>query len=313
MGFDGVIEMSSDDARWDDYFSSASGKKKINRKVKYLARQIEKRKEKIKRLKRRADRNQAVIRKHETRLAQLESKLASYSKFDGDYSEARGGRRAVAQRKAEVRAAKREARKERKAVLKQERAEKRAMRRGRGRGMGNEMDMGDETDMGSDMESGTEMSSTAPAPSPMGMRRGMGMRMGRPTPMAMPTQMASPTPMAMPTPMSGRMGRMVSPAPTPVTTVEQSLNPNIGNNRIEIPAEEVGGGEYDSEESDSFNGTGLIGLDNQSDYDAPSSRKFDLKFSNADGTTKKRVDVKSVAIGVGVGVLAIMLAKKFIK
>lgn len=93
---------------------------------------------------------------------------------------------------------------------------------------------------------------------------------------------------------------------SPKTVVESDLRPEFSDNRIEIPA---------SEEVSGFNGTGLIGIDEQFDIDAPETRKFDLKFSNASGEGKsfvKSMDIKSIAIGVAVGVGAILLIKKYL-
>ena len=137
--------------------------------------------------------------------------LARYSRFDGDYSEARGGRRGVARKKAEVRRAKKEARKLRKQAI-----------RSRKRG----------------------------------------------------------------------------------TDVDSELQPEFSEQRIEVGAEES-----------NFSGTGLIGLDEQYDIDAPETRKFDLKFSNVEGDEAKKKKRKKiiigVSIGIAVGVLAIVLIKKF--
>lgn len=239
LGFDGVIAMSPEDAQWNEYFSSAAGKKKINPKVKLLARRIEQRKHIIKVLEKNfaraqkratqiANKIQAKISKQRDILAKMEAKLASYSKFEGDYSEARGGRSAVAKRKAEVRIAKQEARKERKAAVKALRQQNRANKiaaKNAAKSGGNE------------------------------------------------------------------------------TPVDRELNPEISEQRIEVPA---------SEENSGFNGTGLIGLDEQNDIDAPETRKFDLKFSNADGA-KPSIGMKEVLIGAAIGVAAILIIKKVTK
>lgn len=235
VSFDGTIAMSEDDVRWNEYFSSAEGSRKINPEIKKLARKIEQTKEFISRIENNlrgliianADKTKiAHIRKqlafYRNRLANLEGKLAGYSSFEGDYSEARGGRRAVSRRKAEVRHAKREARKERKAVIRANRKNARLERRGRG-----------------------------------------------------------------------------------VTEVESGLNPELGDNSIEVPADETS--------SFSAQGTGLIGLDEQYDIDAPETRKFDLNFSNADGSTLKSLNIKNIAIGVAIGVVAVILIKKLSK
>ena len=230
-GFDGAIMLSPEDAEWNEYFSSANGKDKINPKVKLLARQIEQNKQLIKELEKKVallknksdggiGRIVAQINKRKSHLSKLESKLAGYSKFEGDYSEAKGGKRGVAKRKAEVRKAKKDARDERKSVIRSKRK-----------------------------------------------RRGG------------------------------------------VTELENGLNADIRQNRIEVPAEELSG----------FGGeTGLIGLDGQCDIDAPETRKFDLNFSNAEGDKEaKKKKRKKLLIGVGigvvVGVLTIILIKKFSK
>lgn len=241
-GADGTIEMSPDDVQWNEYFSSAEGKAKINPKVKQLSRRIEQNKELISRFQKQiekakrgknenneAKQNKVIaglrsrIQERKVKLAELETLLASYSKFDGEYSDARGGRKAIARRKAEVRQAKRMARKERQMAKKQ-----------------------------------------------------------------------------------NRLNRQNGGSETPVDT---ELNPKFSEQKIEVEAEEMG----------SFNGvgtgetgTGLIGLDNTEDVDAPEVRKFDLKFSSADGN-KPKLDLKNIAIGVGVGVLAVLLIKKLTK
>lgn len=216
-GIDGAINISPEDAEWNEYFSSAEGKAKINPKVKELSRKIEQNKEMIGRLQKqydkmvknqnaKADKLNARILKRKSILAELESKLAGYSKFDGDdYSQARGGKRGVARRKAEVRQAKRMARQERKRI-----------------------------------------------------RKG--------------------------------------------TPVEENLKAEFSEQRIEVPAEEI---------ADFSGRTGLIGLDNQEDADAPETRVVDLRFSNVEG--EKSNKVRNIAIGIGVGVLAILIIRKLTK
>lgn len=224
-GIDGAISISPEDAEWNEYFSSADGESKINAKVKDLSRRIEKNKEYILRLQKQvkklnstkdsdneAKRNKQIANLHrlinerKQGLAKLEKLLASYSKFDGDdYSLARGGKRGVAKRKAEVRHAKRIARQERKRA-----------------------------------------------------RKG--------------------------------------------TPVEENLNPEFSEQRIEVPAEEV---------ADFSGRTGLIGLDDQEDADAPETRVVDLRFSNVEG--EKSHKVRNIAIGVGVGILAILIIRKLTK
>ena len=226
-GFDGAIELSPDDAEWNEYFSSAEGYARINPKVKRLAKSIEQHKELI-------GRKKAQLRKYlrhprgkqmdgrrkanimrlksqivalSRRLAMLEKQLASYSKHEGDYSKHPQGRRGVARRKAEVRHAKLGARLQRKQ-----------------------------------------------------MRRGI--------------------------------------------PVQAKLNPVFSKQKIDIPAK-----------SSSFEGTGLIGLDEQNDIDAPETRKFDLLFSNADGDDAKKAKTKNLALGIGLGIavgaLAIYVMKKY--
>ncbi len=267
LSFDGVIEMSEDDAMWNEYFSSAEGIAKINPIVADTARKIEQNKEAIclmqgqcNRLSQTnpasANKLQAQINKRQTILNNLESDLANYCKFEGDYSEARGGRKAVSKRKAEVRQAKKLARKERKEVGKLRRAEKKVKR-----------------------------SSKRPKGkprNPSGIGRGIGLR------------------------------RKKSLTESEFTEVDEKLNPEFGEERIVIPAEEVAN--FVATETLN-NRTGLIGLDEQYDYDAPETRQFDLKFSNAVGDAKSgsKIDIKSIAIGVGLGVLAIYLVKKYMK
>lgn len=244
LGFDGVIAMSPEDIAWDDYFSSADGERRINPKIKQLSRRIEQNKElisvlndKLAKVKdpegQQANDLKWRINRRTKILNNLETELASYSSFEGDYSEARGGKSAVAKRKAEVRAAKKEARKERKAVRLANKKQARLDRRAKKRRAGT-----------FETESGE-------------------------------------------------------------TQVENELKPEITEQKIEIPGEETG----------SFDGvgTGLIGIDEIADADAPEIRRFDLKFSNASGDTKPKIDVKNILIGVGVGVLAIYLIKKYAK
>jgi hypothetical protein len=255
IGFDGVQQISPEDAKWDEYFSSAEGEKSINPKVTYLAQQIEKTKEAIKMLNDKADalkgkpglgtasslRNiSGRITRLKIQLDEQEKLLASYttivksksnirSNADGDdYSEARG-RRGKAAKRAEVRAAKRKARKERKAFRKANRKAKRLQRK------------------------------------------------------------------------ENRMARKGRSA----TVVEMELDPQFSEQRIEVPAEESN---YE------FAGTGLIGIDDANDYDSPEARKFDLKFSGADGSgSAKGGNLGKIAIGVGLGVLAVYLYNKYKK
>ena len=82
------------------------------------------------------------------------------------------------------------------------------------------------------------------------------------------------------------------------------MNPEFSKDKIVIPASERGVG-FDSQ-------TGLIGIDNQQDFDAPEVREFDLTFSGADGSgSTTKLNLKAIAIGVGVGILAIYLIRRY--
>lgn len=139
-GFDGIATQSSADAYYDDFYS-ADGGKKINPSVKELARRIEKAKTKINDLTNQLAKVQSKvgdaptkeqiniirylngqIKVYQGRLLKLESMLASYSKAEGDFSQADGSTISdIARKKAEVRQAKRLARKERKMALRSRR------------------------------------------------------------------------------------------------------------------------------------------------------------------------------------------------
>ena len=84
-----------------------------------------------------------------------------------------------------------------------------------------------------------------------------------------------------------------------VTPVDRDLNPEIEEQRIEIPAEET-----------SYEATGLNGLDLKRDFDAPRARYVELS-SNADGDKKKKINWTGIAIGVGVAVVAIWAIRKY--
>jgi hypothetical protein len=89
-----------------------------------------------------------------------------------------------------------------------------------------------------------------------------------------------------------------------VTEVEQGLNPEISENRIEIPAQELNyGGNPETIEQES-NATGIIALDGMDNFDAPK----EYTYSSADGL--KNVNWKGVLLGVGIAALAIYGAKK---
>lgn len=83
-----------------------------------------------------------------------------------------------------------------------------------------------------------------------------------------------------------------------LTRVQAGIGAQIGPQRIEIP-----------DQMSSAEGTGLIGVDNAYDYDAPPVRTVELNFSNADGIASK-FDVKHVIIGGGIAALVIYAYKK---
>lgn len=143
-GFDGQRQPSKYDVQWDSYYQSAEGTEKIHPRVKELSRRIEKNKELAKHIEARllkittrvessgkpmgrVDANivrelNAQLTRVKNRIADLESKLAGYSKFFGEYSNAEGGQwKENARRRAEVRQAKRLARKERQQFIKDKR------------------------------------------------------------------------------------------------------------------------------------------------------------------------------------------------
>ena len=89
-----------------------------------------------------------------------------------------------------------------------------------------------------------------------------------------------------------------------LTEVEQGLDPQISENRIEIPAEELNyGGNPEQIEKES-NATGLIAIDDANDFNSP----MEYTYSSADGL--KNVNWKGVLLGVGIAALAIYGAKK---
>ncbi len=105
-----------------------------------------------------------------------------------------------------------------------------------------------------------------------------------------------------------RMATELTNRKTPVSSV---LQPEISRDKIVIPP---------SESTSGATGTGLIGIDDAGDYDAPDPRKFDLRFSsadgsddfyNADGSKKSKINLTHVAIGLGIGVLAVLIIKKY--
>jgi hypothetical protein len=265
-GFDGKRQPSELDIAWDNFYSSAEGQSKIHPKVNELARKIEKNKELAKHIQQRiakinarvqatnkpmnrVDTNivHSLTRQYQTvtdKIALLESKLAGYSKFVGEYSDASGEQRQEnARRRAEVRQAKRSARKERQAFIK-------AKRKARVQEL-----------------------------------------------------MADMVAKGVPRKEARLKARQQAKAENPYDTeVAKSLNATISPNKIDVPP---------SDASSSFNGTGLIGLDNYNDADAPPTRNIELDFSNASGNMK--ANWKWIAIGVVVAVGGIYAYNKWVK
>jgi len=89
-----------------------------------------------------------------------------------------------------------------------------------------------------------------------------------------------------------------------ITVVKTSLNPIIEQGKIVIPSPNPSSG---------FNGipegTGLNGLDNSNDYDAPPVLTYEIT-SNADGTMTKW-NMNGVILGVGLAVVGIWAIKKY--
>jgi hypothetical protein len=142
-GFDGERQPSALDVYWDNFYSLAEGEAKIHPRVKDLSRRIEKNKELAKRIEARiyninqrtsktgkvgrVDANilqslDSQLGRVRSLISELESKLAGYSRFVGEWSMAEGGQwKENARKRAEVRQAKRSARKERQAFIKAKR------------------------------------------------------------------------------------------------------------------------------------------------------------------------------------------------
>ena len=80
------------------------------------------------------------------------------------------------------------------------------------------------------------------------------------------------------------------------------MNPVIEKNRIVVP----------SESTSNATGTGINGLDNVLDYDAPAIREV---YLGADGSFTKGIDLGSIAVGVllTVGFIALNNKYKWIK
>lgn len=272
-GFDGQRQPSELDIEFDNFYSSAEGEAKIHPRVKELSRRIEKNKELAKRIEARifkinervsasgkpigrVDTNilrslNAQLGRIRSLIADLESKLAGYTRFIGEYSEASGGQwRENARRRAEVRQAKRSARKERQGFIK-------AKRKARVQEL-----------------------------------------MGQMVAQGVPRKEAR---------MKAReQARLENPYN--VTQVDGKLNAEFSPDKIVVPpaTESVS-----NEMASSFNGTGLIGLDDYNDIDAPPVRNIELDFSNASG--KMKGNWKWIAIGVVVAVGGIFAYNKFIR
>jgi len=85
-----------------------------------------------------------------------------------------------------------------------------------------------------------------------------------------------------------------------VTTVKAKLNPIIKSNEIVVPASSFEG---------IPKGTGLIGLDDNNDYDAPDELDIELS-SNASGSPKK-INTNAILLGVGIALVGIWAINKY--
>lgn len=86
-------------------------------------------------------------------------------------------------------------------------------------------------------------------------------------------------------------------APVSLTAVNRTLKPQISRERIVVPSSES-----------MSSATGITGLDNAADYDAPDTREF---FIPADGGFAKGIDLGSIALGALITVSFIYLNKKY--
>ena len=84
-----------------------------------------------------------------------------------------------------------------------------------------------------------------------------------------------------------------------ITLVKAKLNPIIENNKIVVPSSSFDG---------IPKGTGLIGSDDNNDYDAPNELDIELT-SNASGSENSNMN--SILIGLGLAALGIYAIKKF--
>jgi hypothetical protein len=85
-----------------------------------------------------------------------------------------------------------------------------------------------------------------------------------------------------------------------ITTVKAKLNPIIKSNEIVVPASSFEGVPK---------GTGLIGLDDNNDYDAPNELDIELS-SNASGSPKK-INTNAIILGVGIALVGIWAINKY--
>lgn len=86
-------------------------------------------------------------------------------------------------------------------------------------------------------------------------------------------------------------------SPVSLTAVNRTLKPQISRERIVVPSSES-----------MSSATGITGLDNAGDYDAPDTREF---FIPADGGFAKGIDLGSIALGALITVSFIYLNKKY--
>jgi len=85
-----------------------------------------------------------------------------------------------------------------------------------------------------------------------------------------------------------------------ITTVRAKLNPIIKSNEIIVPASNFEGIPQ---------GTGLIGLDDSNDYDAPNELDIELT-SNVIGDMKK-INTNAILLGVGIAIVGIWAINKY--
>jgi hypothetical protein len=85
-----------------------------------------------------------------------------------------------------------------------------------------------------------------------------------------------------------------------ITIVKSKLNPIIKSNEIVVPASSFEGIPQ---------GTGLIGLDDNNDYDAPEELDIELT-SNASGDVKK-INTNAILLGVGIALVGIWAIRKY--